>query len=60
MVRSVLTVLLVAVDFGFRVAVVVDLDLRDDQLRRHRLHGAVVQQLLQFLLVQFSGGCWGG
>lgn len=53
----VLTVLLVAVHVGFRVAIVVDLDLCDSELWR-RLGRAVVQQLLQLLLVQFTGGCW--
>lgn len=59
--RGALTVLLVAVEVRVRFAVVVDLDVGEDELRQLGLRGRrrpAVQQLLQLLLVQFAGGGW--
>jgi len=53
-----LTIFLVAVDVRFRVAVVVNLDVCRKQLWHRQLCITIIQQLLQLLLIQLTGGGW--
>lgn len=51
------TILLVAVQVWISGAVVMDADLSRNRLWHQQLGGAVVQQLLQFPLIQTPCGC---